>query len=97
MQPLATQFADQTFQYTQLAREGDLAIFEQRHKASGTCRYEVVRIRVVPENRWPNGEVSPEREVYPGANSWGRLGWTCWSIDQAQALLAQLQAKTSAA
>jgi hypothetical protein len=40
MLPLATQFANATFTYTQIAHQGDLAIFRQTHKASQGERYE---------------------------------------------------------
>jgi len=94
MQPLDTAFEEGRFRYTQLERQGDIAIYEQQHKENPTViRYEVVRIRVVPETLWPNGRTTPEREAYPGASSWGRLGFTCFSMDEAKALAAGLQSQ----
>lgn len=94
MQPLDTAFEEGRFRYTQLERQGDIALYEQVHKENPqVVRYEVVRIRVSPEHTWPNGNVSPEREVYAGANAWGRLGFTCLTLDEARTLAAGLQAQ----
>ena len=88
MQPIATDFSEGNYQYTQLARQGMWAIYRQQHRQAPVMRYEVIKIRVVPETVWPNGTTTPEREVYPGASTWGRAGWTCYSLAEAQALLA---------
>jgi hypothetical protein len=94
MQPLDTAFEEGRFKYTQIQREGDIAIYEQVHKENPkVVRYEVIRIRVSPPTTWPNGHVTPEREVYPGASAWGRLGFTAFSLDEARTLAAGLQAQ----
>ena len=94
MQPIATVFEEGRFRYTQLQREGDIAIYEQQHKEDpAVIRFEVVRIRVSPPTTWPNGNVTPEREVYPGASAWGRLGFTCFTLEEARTLAAGLQAQ----
>ena len=72
--PLPPEFEDSRFRYTQVERTGDLAIFTQTHKTSGHQRYEVVLIRIQKEHTWPNGNITPEKEAYPGSTSWGRLG-----------------------
>ena len=92
MQPIASTFTDRTFVYTQVERQGDVAIYEQRHKESDVTRYEVVRIRVAPAHTWPNGTASPEREVYPGSGHWGSAGWTLYRLSDAQALVQSLTA-----
>ena len=86
MLPLPTEFEDSRFRYTQVERTDDLAIFTQTHKASGRQRYEVVMIRVQKEHTWPNGTTTPEKEAYPGSTSWGRLGQTCYTLAEAQAV-----------
>jgi hypothetical protein len=88
MLPLPTEFEDSRFRYAQVERTGDLAIFTQTHKARGSQRYEVVLIRVQKEHTWPNGTTTPEKEAYPGSTSWGRLGQTCSTLPEAQALAA---------
>lgn len=97
MEPVATQFEDRTFRYTQLERHEDLAIYEQEHKTGGVKRYEVVRIRVMPEHTWPNGDTTPAHEYYPGATAWGRDGFSCFDRKEAQALLATLAARRETA
>ncbi len=54
MLPLPTEHDDKTFTYTQVEREGDIAIFCQAHKACRSQRFEVVKIRVQPAHTWPN-------------------------------------------
>jgi hypothetical protein len=94
MQPIDTTFDEGRFHYTQLERHGDIAIYRQEHKEnSKVVRYEVIRIRVQPEHTWPSGQTTPEREAYAGSSSWGRLGFTCFSLDEARTLAAGLQAQ----
>jgi len=97
MQPLQTEFEDRLFRYTQIERQGDIAIFCQTHKESGCARFEVVKIRVRPAYTWPNGTTSPEREAYPGSSSWGSLGFTCFTLQAAQELARTLRAAQEAA
>lgn len=84
--PLPTEHEDSRFRYAQVERTGDIAIFTQTHKASGRVRYEVVVIRIQKEHTWPNGTTTPEKEAYPGSTSWGRLGQTCFTLSEAQAV-----------
>lgn len=88
MLPLSTEFEDGRFRYAQVERAGDIAIFTQANKTSGIQRYEVVLIRVQKAHTWPTGVTTPEKEAYPGSNSWGRLGHTCLTLPEAQALAA---------
>lgn len=97
MLPLPTTFEDRLFRYAQVSREGDIAIFTQTHKASGHVRYEVVLIRVQPAHTWPTGVTTPEKEAYPGSTSWGRLGHTCFSLPEAQALATTWRQQRDAA
>ena len=90
MQPIATDFTEGNYRFTQVERRGDFAIYQQQHRqAPGVIRYEVVKIRVQPEHTWPDGRTSPEREVYPSSSSWGTLGYTVYRIEEAQSLLAE--------
>jgi hypothetical protein len=54
-------------------RRGDAALFVD---ADHQDHFEVVRIRIAEAHTWPNGTVSPRREVYPSATEWGKRGWT---------------------
>ena len=94
MQPIDTAFEEGRFRYTQIERQGDVAIYEQRHKENAEVRrFEVIRIRVQPEHTWPSGQTTPEREAYAGSSSWGRLGFTCFTVEEARTLAAGLQAQ----
>ena len=84
METLATELADGHFTYTQVMRKGDIAIYEQKHKASGQVCYEVIVIRIQKETTWPNGVITPEHEAYPGSSTWGLYGFTCWSVPEAK-------------
>jgi hypothetical protein len=84
-------FDDATFRYVQVSRVGMLAIYRQTHKAGLVDRYEVVKIRIRPAHTWPDGHTTPEHEAYPGASSWGQLGWTVRTLPEAEALMQQLQ------
>ena len=90
MLPVATKFHDQTFTYTQLAREGMYALYEQQHKQGDVRRYEVVRLRIRPPHTWPDGHTTPEHEAYPGATAWGTDGWTFHTRPEAEEALRQL-------
>jgi hypothetical protein len=92
MQLLKTQFTVPGFRYNQVWRNEHFAIYEQRTKApSSYLRYEVVRIRVRKAQMVPSGTVIPEREVYPRSEAWGRDGFTCYTMNEAQALVSELQ------
>jgi hypothetical protein len=96
MLSLPVHHEDSTFTYDQVMREGDVAIFRQVHKVSKIERFEVVQIRVRAAQEWPDGRVTPEHEAYPGTNSWGTLGFTCFSLADAQALAQQLRDRAAA-
>ena len=96
MEPLETTFTKYAYRYEQVERQGDVAIFRQTHKENAAVvRFEVVKVHIQPEHVWPNGTMTPEKEAMPGSSSWGRDGWTCWDLPQAQALMAALQTKVA--
>src|ERR1700704_4546054 len=88
MQPIPPEFTEGNFQYRQVERHGALALYTQTHRHATLGRYEVVRIRVSPAHTWPNGHTTPEHEAYPGSSSWGRDGFTCFTLEQGRALLS---------
>jgi hypothetical protein len=90
MQSMARNFADRTFQYEQIAREGMVAIYTQTHTASGAVRYETVRLHIQAAHTWPNGQTTPEKEAYPASTAWGRQGWTFFELGAAQAHMQTL-------
>jgi hypothetical protein len=89
--PLPTRFRRDGFNYQQIAREGDAAIYEQTWNG---CRnpsvcYEVIRIR--RRDGFQIGErfVEPV-EVYPKSEAWGVDGFTLTDKDAAFAKLREL-------
>jgi len=82
--PLLAQFRHDGFEYRQIARENDAAIYEQRW---GGCTdpsvcYEVIRIRR-REGFEVSGRFIEPAEVYPNSGAWGVDGWTVLTRDAA--------------
>jgi hypothetical protein len=75
--PLATQFKRHRFQYRQIARERDAAIYEQTWTgcAEPTPAYEVTRVRCRGGFVIGGRFVEPA-EVYPNSETWGVDGFT---------------------
>ncbi len=95
MQILELELEDGRFQYVQVERQDDVALYTQTHKASGNVRYEVIRIKVQREHTWPTGVTTPEKEAYPGSGSWGQLGWTFFTLETAQQKMGELLASAA--
>jgi hypothetical protein len=92
MHILERELEDGRFQYVQVERRENVALYTQTHKASGHVRYEVIKIRIQPEHTWPTGVTTPEKEAYPGSGSWGRDGWTFFALAAAQQKMHELLA-----
>lgn len=90
MQILPAYHADRTYTYTQVAREGDIAVYRQCHKRSAVVRYETIIIQRNGESHLPSGTILPMREVYPRASQWGIYGWTFFSQDAAEQKMRSL-------
>jgi len=89
--PLPTRFRRDGFQYRQIARERDAAIYEQTWSGCaepGVC-YEVVRIRRRDGFQIGGRFVQPA-EVYPSSGAWGFDGFTLADKDAAFAILREL-------
>jgi hypothetical protein len=84
-EPVAVAFRLGGFNYRQIAREGDWAIYEQRWNgcANPSACYEVVHIRKVEAITFPSGRFYPAREVYPPSEAWGIAGFTVTDRDAA--------------
>jgi hypothetical protein len=89
--PLPTQFWRDGFQYRQIAREGDAAIYEQTWTgcAEPTRCYEVIRIRRRERFRIDGRFVEPS-EVYPNSKAWGVDGFTVTDKEAAFTKLREL-------
>jgi len=82
-----TQFDKAGFKHTQIAREGDVAIFRRTSLKTGAEHHETVLIRVEPRTRkLPSGTiVKAGSEKYPTSSEWGSFGWTYKNQETAQA------------
>ena len=75
--PLPTQFGRERFDYRQVAREGNAAIYEQTWSGcpNPSISYEVIRIRW-REGFHIGGRFVEPAEVYPNSEAWGVDGST---------------------
>jgi hypothetical protein len=75
--PLPTRFRHDGFDYRQIAREGNAAIYEQTWSgcADPSVCYELIRVKR-REGFQIGGRFVEAAEVYPNSESWGLSGWT---------------------
>lgn len=86
---IPTEFKKKGFHYKQVKREGGKAIFLQTRTGTDLKNYEVVKIG--RHNGYIMGGVKiAPAETYPGSSLWGITGWTCQSLDAAEARYQQL-------
>lgn len=89
--PLESDFQRGGFNYKQIAREGDVAVYEQtwRDGSEPSVCYEVIRIRRHTGKEIKGQWVDPS-EFYPSATEWGKFGFTLTDKDAAFAKLREL-------
>jgi hypothetical protein len=88
--PLPTRFRADGFDYRQIAREGDAAIYAQTWKGNeNSAAFEVIRIRLREGFQIAGRFVEPA-EVYPNSDLWGVDGFTFTDKDAAFAKLREL-------
>lgn len=89
--PLPTRFRRCGFDYRQIAREGDAAIYEQRWGgcADPSVCFEVIRIRR-REAFEIKGRLVEAAEAYPNSKAWGTDGFTFTDKDAAFAKLREI-------
>ena len=89
--PLPTRFRRDGFEYRQIVRERDAAIYKQTWSgcAEPSVCYEVVRIRR-REGFQINGRFVEPAEIYPKADAWGVNGFTLTDRDAAFAKLREV-------
>lgn len=81
---LPTELTWKGFALTQIAREGDVAIYRQRDVGSALkgphVSYEVIVIQS-HGGRTIFGKTYPPAEYYPSTEQWGKAGWTVSCMD----------------
>ena len=82
--PLPTEFRHDGFNYRQITRIDNAAIYEQTWCgcSSPSVAYEVIRIRRRP-GFWIGARFVEPAEVYPKSEAWGTDGFTCTDKDAA--------------
>ena len=88
---LTKEFRRDGFQYRQIVREGDAAIYEQRWTgcAEPSPAYEVIRIRRRDGFQIGDRFVEPA-EVYPASEVWGVDGFTFTNRNKAWAKFSEI-------
>jgi hypothetical protein len=94
---LPTEFRRDGFQYRQIAREGNAAVYEQTWSGSSdpSISYEVIRIRR-REGFQIGGRFVEPAEVYPNSEAWGTDGFTFTDKDAALAKLREIAGSLNA-
>jgi hypothetical protein len=73
--PLRTSFRLKGFDYRQIERKGDVAMFEQTKPGLSRTWFEVVLVQRHGEYEIGGTKVEAA-ETMTGTSQWGRLGWT---------------------
>jgi hypothetical protein len=85
MKKLEVTFSKKGFNYSQVTRKGNFAIYKQENVKvkNGSKNYEVVEIK--SHNGYEiGGSKIAAAEVYPGSSQWGLLGWTYSDLKSAE-------------
>ena len=90
MRALPTQFRIDGFDFVQIAREGDVALFRKTKPPLSFETFEVTIVQKRQEHQWPDGRVTPAHEAMPGNEDWGTHGWSLQSLDRAWEKFAEL-------
>lgn len=82
MKKLSEKFDSLGFSFLQIYREDNYAVYERKYIGGENIHYEVIKIQ--SHNGYEmNGTKYPPSEYYPSANSWGTMGWTCITKEEA--------------
>lgn len=74
--------SQKSFSFTQIKREGDIAIFEK--KDSTTSYWEVIIVQKHNGRTMPGNIVVEPSEFYPGDNQFGIQGWCFGDLEKAE-------------
>ena len=83
MKILEKSFERKKFQYDQIYRKGNLAIYTQKNVEYGSLTYEAIIIK--SHNGYEiMGTKIPPSEVYPCDSQWGDFGWSYQTLEEAK-------------
>jgi hypothetical protein len=83
MKKIEKSFKKHGFDFKQIKRVGDVAIFEQSKPTWPSARYEVVKIGKHSGYYLGGSKLEPA-ETYPGGSLWGIQGWTYTTLEEAE-------------
>lgn len=91
MTPLPLTFKSNGFEFTQVCRDGQLAIYSKRQPdwAKDALIYEVVRIKR-NETYAIHGHAIEAHESYPKSEAWGKDGFAATTLQAAKAVFASM-------
>lgn len=75
------------FDYRLIRRQGNVVLYEQKSKYGNIISYEVMRVQTVKS---PTEFHQVGDEYLPGTNSWGTLGWTLGTLEDAEKRFAEI-------
>lgn len=87
--PLPTSFRAKGFDYKQVYREGDVALFRQTKPGLTRTWFEVVVVQR-HDGYTIGGQYVAPAESMPSASTWGRNGWTYTDLAKADVKFAEL-------
>ena len=88
MKKIEKNFKKYGFDFKQIKRVGDVAIFQQSKPTWPDVRYEVVKIGK-HSGYYLGGSKLESAETYPGASLWGIQGWTYIDLEEAEKRFAK--------
>jgi hypothetical protein len=83
MKKIEKSFVSKGFEFKQIVRNGDMAVYEKCAPNSKCPNYELIHITC--HNGYEiQGNKIPPSEVYPGDSQWGTHGWTYTTLQDAK-------------
>lgn len=92
MKTLAATFRSHGYDFNQIERIGDVALYEKTTKDVPRPSYEVVLVQR-HEERVIAGNTIAAGESMPGAEQWGMKGWSLTTPERAREKFAEMVAK----
>ena len=76
MKKLPLKFTRWGFEFTQMKRTPNVALYMQKNLETGIVHFEIVRPLIKRADTTLRGVVYPAGEYYPSSELWGVMGWT---------------------
>ena len=95
MKKLPTHFRSDDFDFRQIAREGDVALFRKTKQYPSLLleTFEVVIVRKMDDHIGPRGEMISAGEHMPRSEQWGTHGWSLQTLKRAWEKFHEVVAK----